>query len=194
MKGGAEFKKEILRKCLDALEAVGFTRYRKDHVDWPMEHGFHCWVGLNTALEDGCLDVNPFVGVHVVPIMKFYTSQEGSKYRRTTATYAVHMGELAPKVPVFRFNRDTDVEAEAQRLARLYLDIGLTYALSIGDYGQLLPLLRARLPMLGGYPELVASCLYLMGQKDEAKVLVEGFLQSHPGYFDEFALRFLSKF
>lgn len=187
----AEFKRNVLLKCYDALEAVGFTRYRKQDVDWPMEHGFHCWVGLNTGSENEHVDINPFVGVHVVPIMKLYTSLEGRKYSRSTATYAVHMGELVPKEPIFRFTRQTDVAAEADRLARLYADVGLSYAMSIGTYERLLPLLRDRVPMLGAYPERVASCLYLMGRKGEAWSFVEEFLQDHRDYFNGFAVPFL---
>ena len=156
-----------------------------------MQHGFHCWVGLNTGLEKEHLDINPFIGVHVVPIMKLYTSLEGRGYSRSTATYAVHMGELTPKEQVFRFTRKTDVAAEADRLARLYADVGLSYALSIGTYELLLPLLRDRVPMLGAYPERVASCLYLMGRKDEARSFVEEFLKEHQDYFEGFAVPFL---
>ncbi len=187
----AAFKQAVLLKCYDALEVEGFTRYRKQDVDWPMEHGFHCWVGLNTGLEKEHLDINPFVGVHVVPIMKLYTSLEGRKYSRSTATYAVHMGELTPKEQAFRFTRQTDVAEEAARLARLYADVGLSYALSIGTYELLLPLLRDRVPMLGAYPERVASCLHLMGRKDEARSFVEEFLKEHRDYFEGFAVPFL---
>lgn len=189
------FKQAVLLKCYDALEAEGFTRYRKQDVDWPMEHGFHCWVGLNTGLEKEHLDINPFVGVHVVPIEKLWTKEKAGrypgKYSRSHATYAVHMGELTPKEQAFRFTRQTDVAAEAARLARLYADVGLSYALSIGTYELLLPLLRDRVPMLGAYPERVASCLYLMGRKDEARSFVEEFLKEHRDYFEGFAVPFL---
>lgn len=187
----AAFKQAVLLKCYDALEAIGFARYGKQDVDWPMEHGFHCWVGLNTGLEKEHLDINPFVGVHVVPIMKLYTSLEGRRYSRSTATYAVHMGELVPKEPIFRFTRQTDVAAEADRLARLYADAGLSYAMSIGTYERLLPLLCDRVPMLGAYPERVASCLYLMGRREEARSFVEEFLPDHRDYFEGFAVPFL---
>lgn len=190
----AAFKKAVLLKCYEALEVEGFTRYRMQDVDWPMEHGFHCWVGLNTSLEKDYLDINPFVGVHVVPVMKFYTFLEGRKYSRSTSTYSVHMGELAPKEQAFRFTRETDVTAQAARLARLYSDVGLSYALSIGTYESLLPLLRERVSMLGAYPERVASCLYLMGHKEEARLFVEDFLQDHQGYFESFAVPFLRFF
>ena len=191
----AVFKRIVLLKCYDALETAGFTRYRKEGVDWPMEHGFQCWVGLNTGLDKEHLDINPFVGVHVVPVEKLWTRIKTGKYpwkyNRGHSTYAVHMGELAPKEAIFRFTRQTDVAAEAKRLARLYADVGLSYALSIGTYERLLPLLQERVPMLGAYPERVASCLYLMGRKEEARSFVEEFLQDHRDYFEGFAVPFL---
>lgn len=156
-----------------------------------MGNGFHGWVGLNTGLENEHLDINPFVGIHVAPIMKLYTSLEGRKYSRSTATYAVHMGELAPQEPSFRFTRKTNIEAEAHRLARLYVDIGLPYALSIGTYDRLLPLLHERVKSLGGYPERVASCLYMMDRKDEARDFTKAFLEDHRSYFEAFAVPFL---
>lgn len=189
------FKQAVLLQCYDALEAAGFARYRKQDVDWPMQHGFHCWVGLNTALEKEYVEINPFVGVHVVQIEKLWTSIKTGKYparySRGHATYALHMGRLVPHEPVFRFTRNTDVEAEAARLAHLYADMGLSYAMSIGGYERLLPLLQERVPMWGGYPERVASCLYLMSRKEEARSFVEEFLQDHRDYFEGFAVPFL---
>lgn len=189
------YKRLVRLKCYDALESAGFVRYRKEGVDWPMENGFHCWVGLNTVVEQGCVEINPFVGVHVVPIEKLWTSLKTGRYpgryHRGDATYGLHMGELAPKERVFRFDRQTDVAAEADRLARLYTDVGLSYALSIGTYSRLLPLLRERIAMLGGYPERVASWLYLMDQKEEARAFAESFLKGQQDYFEGFADPFL---
>lgn len=191
----AAYKRVVLLKCCDALEDVGFTRYRKEGVDWPIENGFHCWVGLNSALEPEYVEINPFVGMHVVPIEKLWTSLKigryPGKYSRSVATNAVHMGTLAPHEPVFRFTRQTDIEAEAARLARLYASVGLAYAQSIASYEQLLPLLQDRVPMLGGYPERVAACLYLMDRKDEARAFVEDFFKEHRNYFEGFAVPFL---
>jgi hypothetical protein len=189
----AEFKKAVVLACCDALERHGFTRFKKENVDWPLVDGFHCWVGLNTGLYPDFVDINPFVGVHVVPIMKFYTALEGRKYARTTATYARHMGELAPHVPAFEFTLSTDVPTEARRLAQLYATVGLEFAKAIADYESLLPLLRERIDMLGAYPERVASCLYLMGRKADARKFVEEFLPAHQDYFAGFATPFLRK-
>lgn len=185
------YKHLVLKHCYDALEAAGFTRFRKEAVDWPFEGSFHCWVGLNNALQKEYVEVNPFVGVHVATIMKLYTGLEGRKYNRGIATYAVHMGELAPKERAFRFTRQTEVLAEASRLARLYVTVGLPYVQSIASYERLLPLLKSRISMLGAYPERVASCLYLMGRKDDARAFVEAFVKEQPDYFEGFATPFL---
>jgi len=188
------YKQVVRQHCYDALTEAGFSRFRKEGVDWPFENGFHCWVGINTAMEKDYIEINPFVGVHVVQIEKLTAIKAGQhprKYNRGIATYAVHMGELAPKERAFRFSRQTDVATEAARLARLYVSVGLPYARSIANYESLLPLLRSRIPQLGGYPESTAACLYLMDRKDEARVFVEEFVKQQPDYFRGFATPFL---
>ena len=187
----ANFKRAVLLKCYEALATAGFCRYRKEDVDWPIEDGFHCWIGLNTGLYREHVEINPFVGLHVVPIMRLCTSLEGRKYSRSVATYARHMGELKPDERVFHFTRRTEMDVQAARLARLYVDAGLPYARSIASYERLLPLLRERIGMLGGYPERMASCLYLMGREEEARAFVEEFLKVNRNYFEGFALPFL---
>ena len=187
----AVFKKAVLLQCYRALETAGFTRYRKQEVDWPMQNGFHCWVGLNTSSEKELVQINPFVGVHVVSVMQLYSNLEKRKYSRNIATYAVHMGTLAPRERLFQFTRQADIAEEANRLACLYADVGLSYAMSLGTYDRLLPFLQERVSMLGAYPERVASCLYLMGREDEARCFVEVFLKEHRDYFEGFAVPFL---
>jgi hypothetical protein len=189
----AKFKQHVLLKCYEALAVAGFTRYRKEDIDWPLDKVFHGWVGLNTGLYDEYVAINPFVGIHAVPLMKLYTVLEGRKYSRNIATYALHIGELAPKVPVFEFTRETNIDEEAARLAQLYVDVGLPYSKSIASYEVLLPLLQERIPMLGAYPERVASCLYLMGRKEDARTFTEDFLMQKSDYFKGFAVPFLKK-
>ncbi len=172
-----------------------FTRFRKEGVDCPLENGFHCWVGINTALEKDYVEINPFVGAHVVPVEKLWKSLKGGKYlgkyNRGYATYALHMGHLVSDEPVIRFSQPMDVDAEAARVARLYSTIGLTYARSTAAYERLLPLLQERIEMLGAYPERVACCLYLMGRKEEARAYVEGFLPKKRDYSEGFAVPLL---
>jgi hypothetical protein len=184
------FQKSVLLKCYDALSAAGFLRFRREGVDWPFEGGFHCWVGLDTVLKKDHLAINPFVGVHVVPIMKFYTALECRRYSRTVSTYALDMGKLKSYGPVFRFTRHSDVDAVVARLVRLYTSAGLAYAKSIANYELLLPLLQRRVGMLAEYPERTAACLYMMGRKDEARSFTEKFFAQHRDYFEGFAAPF----
>lgn len=191
----AAFRREVLGVCHDALVKEGFARFRKEAVDMPIRDGFHCWVGLNTGLYSSHVAINPFVGIHVVPIERLWTSlkrgQYPGRYDRCTATYAVHVGELAPEEMAFEFSRDTDIASEARRLARLYSTVGLTFACSIISYEKLLPLLLGRSDMLGAFPERVAACLFLMNRRDEARAFVEEFRVRNRDYFDGFAAPFL---
>lgn len=199
MRCDAKFKKQIRLACYDALEHEGFTRFRKEGVDWPIRDGFHCWVGLNTALLPDRMEILPFVGVHVVPIWKFIAEIEGSKYDRRIATYAINMGLLKSIADerAFAFaprQSEGFIASECERLAHLYATAGLDYARSIASYETLLPLLQQHVDRLGGYPERFASCLYLMDRKAEARQFVEDFLGSKYGdYIEGFAIPFLQK-
>jgi hypothetical protein len=90
----AAFAKQIKLTLLDALQAEGFTRYRKYNVDWPLEKGFHCWVSLNTALYPDRVGLIPLVGVHVEPIERLSHTIQRRKYDRGIATYALNMGKI----------------------------------------------------------------------------------------------------
>ena len=159
-------------------------------MDRPIVDGFHCWVGLNEGLHRTHLNINPFVGVHVVPLMKMAARLEGRSYRRSTATYAIHMGEIAPDEYAFEFTEDTDIEAESERLARLYDSVGFPYAKSLSSYEAILPLLESRLDMLGGYPERVAICLLMLGRRQEALACVDEVQKRKPNYFGNFVSAF----
>lgn len=187
----AVFSQAVLLKCYDALSMAGFVRFRKGGLDWPLRAGFRCSVGFDSVLEQGHLAINPFVGVNVVPIMIFCTSLERRKYHRSVSTYALDMGELKPREPIFRFTRHSDVAAVVARLVSLYTSAGLAYARSIGNYESLLPLLQSRVGMLGQYPQRTAACLYLMGRKDEARSFTETIRARHRGYFEAFAVSFM---
>lgn len=200
MRCDAKFKKQIHLQCFDALERAGFTRFRKEGVDWPLHDGFHGWVGLNTALEPDRVEILPFVGIHVIPIQKLCSFKGGKypyKYSRSSATYAINMGlleSIADDERAFAFaphQSDAFIQSECERLAHLYATAGLDYARSIASYDALLPLLQERVQRLGGYPEQVASCLYLMGRKVEAREFIENFPEKYREYIDDFAKPFL---
>lgn len=198
MRREISLKKVIRLKCYDALEQAGFTRFAKEGVDWPLENGFHCWVGLNTGVYSNLVEVNPFVGVHVVPLERLAAVIKGRKYDRGIATYAIPMGELdsVRNEQAFSFSPEQSnafVDSETQRLALLYTTAGVSFASSIASYVKILPLLEGRLDMLGGYPESVACCLYLMGDEASACKFVTDFASKEPKYFNSFALAFLKR-
>jgi hypothetical protein len=152
-------------------------------------------VGINAAADRDCVEVSPFVGVHAVSIEKLWTrlkrGEYPGRYDRGVATYALHLGELVPNVRAFHFVDETDVDLETERLAALYHGVGVSFAQSISSYERLLPLIEGRVEWLGGYPERVACCLYLMGRISDAREFTERFLQTERDYFEGFALPFI---
>jgi hypothetical protein len=110
----AKYQKEVLLSCYEAFAQAGFSRFRKEGIDWPLGGGFHGWVGLNTGLYDEYVQINPFIGVHVVQIEKLWTSLEQRKYDRGDASFAIHMGEIAAKERAFRFTRTTNAAFHMQ--------------------------------------------------------------------------------
>ncbi|MBB4101055.1 hypothetical protein [Sphingomonas kyeonggiensis] len=199
MKCDAKFKESVLGICLDALESAGFRRYRKDAVDWPVGKDFNAWVGLNTGLYEDRVEIGPFVGVHAARIEKMWMGLLGRKYPGPygrAATYSINIGEIdgAADLPTFAFapwQSKRFIESEAIRLAEIYQSIGLGFSKSISSYESLLPLISQKVTMLGGCPERVACCIYIMGDMRGARQFVEGFLREEPDAFDAFARVFL---
>jgi hypothetical protein len=184
------FQKWVLLRCYAALSAAGFVRFRQGGVDWPLRDGFHCWVGLDSVLNKDHLVVNPHVGLHVVPIMRLCAALEHRKYDRCAATYALDLGELKSREPIFRFTPHSNLDAVVGRLVRLYTSVGLMYAESIARYELLLPLLQSRVGMRAQYPERTAACLHLMGREAEARTFTENLLTQNRDYFNGFAVPF----
>jgi hypothetical protein len=195
-KCNAAFKHDIYMQMMEAFAQNGFTRFRKDNVDWPFNPDFHCWVGLNTALYPHVVEINPNIGIHAPIIHKLYTQLGERKYSRGTATYAITLGEIKAisNEMAFAFTPSQSedfVRSEINRLVQLYVQFGLPYAFSIASNDALLPLLKDRIPRLGGYPELYACCLYLMGRKADAYDFCATFLEKGKPSFEIFGKNFL---
>lgn len=192
------FTNAVRIQCYDALEAAGFTRFRKEGVDWPLHPGFHAWIGLNTGVHNDHVRINPFVGVHVEPIERLWTSMTSgryvTKYDRGVATYAIHLGHLDGGMPFIVCAEDepaASIKAKCSELAQTYRRVGLPYSQSIASYEALLPLFRKRLSSLGANPEKYAACLYLMGDLKGSLTFCQNFLEEHRDYFESFAIPFL---
>jgi hypothetical protein len=70
----AAFKNEVRLRCYEALQREGFTRYRKESVDWPLSDEFSFWLGLNTALLASYVEINPFIGIHATVMAKLVSA------------------------------------------------------------------------------------------------------------------------
>jgi hypothetical protein len=199
VKCDAQFKKHVLDCCYQSLQNVGFRRRRKHDADWPLSPAFTAWVGLNTGLYSDRLEINPYVGVHAPEVEKLRMKLSGLQYpgrSGPSATYAKNIGELdaAKQERVFSFQAhltEEDIGAEAKRLARLLQTTGLAYSKSIASYETLLPLMRERVGMLGGYPQRVCCCLHLMGLRSEARAFAEHLSREEPEALGSFAAAFI---
>lgn len=198
----AAFKNRILLECYDTLEKHGFTRFSKLGVDYPIHDGFHCWVGLNVALYPDRVDLVPNVGLHVVPIEEMVCTLDkgeyATNYDRGVATYSVNIGELASvgDERAFAFSpqqSDSFISSECERLALLYATEGIKYAKSIASYESIVPLLKENVGTLGGNPERLAACLYMVGKKVEAMEFLKTFPEQYKGYIKGFSVPFLEK-
>ncbi|MBV6323962.1 hypothetical protein [Duganella violaceipulchra] len=165
--------KSVRKACLDALAAVGIPR-KYDRGVLQLSDGFFAWIGLNTGTHSDFIRINPFVGVHATEVMKVFCAVAGMKWRPGEwATYAVHLGELCPDVQQFIFATEADVPGEAARLAQTIAEFGMPYAKTLCSYDTLLPLLKARVPGLGGAPQMYAVTLALNGELAAAQAFLE---------------------
>lgn len=195
----SQFKQRVLTCCYDSMEDAGFRRTRKHDADWHLNPEFDAWVGLNTALDPQRLEINPFVGVHAPVLERLWMDLSRLRYPGRygrSATYAKHIGELetAQRERTFIFEAHSTehaIRAEAQRLARLLRTTGIDYARAIASYDALLPLMYERAPMLGGYPQRICCCLYLMDRPTEARALAGQWASEEPDAFGSFAETFI---
>lgn len=195
----ARFAGAVEAACEAALIGVGFKRPRQGCIVYEINADFFGWIGLNRGMHAGFVRINPFVGIHCIPLMRLYTELEGRKYQKgAVATFAVHLGELSPSVAAFEFHQESDIETESRRLAEVVLEVGLPFMRAHASYDAILPILEERVPTLGGYPERVASALYLTGDIERARRFVSDRRAEYAtkdaavrASFDTFALPFL---
>jgi hypothetical protein len=165
------FLNRVDSACDQAFKTYGFQSRRRGSPLLPIGEDFYGWVGLNRYNRSGYLQLNPFVGLHCIPMMRIWYGIDDrldKRFAGRTATFAFHMGEIAPHVEVFIFRDDANVEAEAARLAHCVHEFGVPWMKQHATLEAILPLLKSREAMLGGYPELIAIAMYLLGRHDEA--------------------------
>lgn len=165
--------REATLLCQKELVEAGFVKTTTGAAR-EISSGAFLWVGLNAGTHSGFVRINPFIGLHVAPIMKLVADLEGSKYSKLKlATVSVHLGELVPEVEQFTFDGEHDRQ-QASRLVSVIEQYGLPWALA--SLENIAELLEARVPQLGGYPQKYAAALLLEGQVAAASKFVEGHL------------------
>ncbi|WP_417450403.1 hypothetical protein [Kordiimonas sp.] len=187
------FVDSVIEACVDALVSVGFRKRGKSNVFNPMTASFTGWVGLNEGNHEGYLRINPNVGIHCVPLERFWRGFEGLKYSPTTATIALPLGTFCADEDEFLFSLSENIEPEAKRLAQLYKNYAIPFYETHASYEALLPMLLEKVDMLGAYPERVAGTYYLQGRYEEARSFTESMLKKEKEYFSGFGLPFLKK-
>lgn len=168
------FIRDVEEACDTALVEIGFNRPRRGTRYLEITEDFLGWVGLNQGRHGDFLRINPFVGIHCVPLMKLCDELEGKKYKKgSIATIAVHLGEICPDVDQFIFRPGEHIQSEALRLSIEIGKRGVPWMTKHASYEAILPIIEDNVPTLGGYPERVAAAYYLMGEKEKARNFVE---------------------
>lgn len=176
------FAQIVEDQCDHELVDLGFKRPRKGTRYLEITKDFLGWAGLNRGRVEGHLRINPFIGIHCVPIMKLRAELQGKKYQKGRyATYAVHLGEISPHSDQFVFESESDIVSEARRLSVTIGNHAVPWMLGHANYGSLLPLIETRFEMLGGYPQSLALGYFLSGTPKKARDLID----SNPQIFYE---------
>ncbi|MEP3891743.1 MAG: hypothetical protein ABJN69_14895 [Hellea sp.] len=175
------FVDSVLKACDEALKLKSFETPRNGTRFIRLDENFLGWVGLNKGNYADNLQINPFIGIHCIPIMRLNSHLAAEKYKQgVSASYAIHMGEIAPKLRQFIFSSSTDLHDEAERLANEIATHALPWMKAHASYEILIPLFESKLEMLGGYPERYVSALYYSGKIEKAK----NFVQERTDIFD----------
>ena len=166
--------------CDKALGEKGFVRPRRGSRYWELNDNFLGWVGLNIGAHPEFVRINPFIGIHIVPVMERIASLEHKKYRKgDIATVALHLGEVAPDVPEFVFQGIAAAEDEAARLASIIYEYAVPWFQRHANYEVILEMLLQEDYRLGGIPERAAVTMVAMGQIDRAREYIRAKLSEY---------------
>lgn len=189
----SDFKKYVLNECESEFKKQGFYTPRKNCILFELNKEFYGWVGMNTAINSGILEINPFIGVHCKDIMEIRDFLWGSKYKLgDVATVSVHFGTILPTADSFIFSNDNPehVHAECSRLVSAITDYGIPYMKKISTLDNLIHALEDKVKMLGGFPESYAIALCKNNQAERCLQ----FLDEHSEVIRPYGGNIVSKF
>jgi hypothetical protein len=168
-----EIAESTERQVKEELLRAGFERIDSRRVCLRIDANFLGWVGLNRGTVDGHLRVNPFVGVHSIPLMRAYYMARGERYVvGDVATFAQHLGEITPRATDFIVPDEASVAPVASDIATAITTHGVPFMRQIANYEALVTLLEPLAARFGGNPQKLALALHFQGKDAEAKALV----------------------
>jgi hypothetical protein len=182
----------VAESCEKCLEEIGFKRSKAGPLFIEIGGEFLGWVGLNRGTHRDLIRINPFIGLHVVPVEEMKNLFHRKKYRKgANATTSIHLGEIAPDVLAFTFMSEKDLIPESKRLAETIAIHAVPWFFEHANYPWLISRLESNLPMLGGMPEAYAAARYLNGDVEGAisyvKYAMHEFSNDGKGYDQYFA-------
>lgn len=194
-----DFQESVELKCLELFEETGFSKYRKDRVDYAISSDFKCWVAYSSYFSEDRLNFIPNIGVHAVTVEKFIAKTDLSKlkkYNRGVATYSLNLGSIESlnqekEISFSLTMSDKELSEEAKRMVGLYKGAGLEYAESIANYEALVRLLKTMTKSLGGFPQRYATCLHFLDRTEEAKEFLSSMPKEDQGAIDSFIEPFM---
>ncbi len=186
-----KFRDEVDSACDRAFESFGFQSRRRGSPRIRIDDDFYGWVGLNRSGVGDAVRIDPFIGVHCVPVMRmfyeldFYRNPKPKYLIGDTATISVHIGAFASELRPFIFKSDKPLENEAGRLAESIVKYGLPWMRAHASLNGILARLREREAILNGVPERIAITLFLLGRFEDLIAYLDRkrdeFAQ-HPGW------------
>lgn len=186
---------KILTAITEELIRLGHKRYSKRVVAIDFGDGFFSWLGVPLSrINQTSFEVYVNVGIHAENLNRMFVSLRSDKninYSRSVTTYAIPIEMLDGVGKLDHIIRLDNYLDKSKEFAVMIAENGIKFSRSIANYETLLPLLKGRLNMHGGYPEFFACCLFFLNRLDEAKQFVEDFNRRSPGYFGAFFANFM---
>lgn len=180
----SKFRRRVLDACEAALTRRGFSRVRTHRNILEISKDFQGWIGFCDGIYHDQVRITPALGVHCVPLMRLMCSMKGSRYRRSEfASISYALSDVKKGVDPFEFTSEESLVTVSERLASIIERYGIPFMRAYASYEAVVSVSKARSGTLGGYPEMAAAALYLMGRTGESKEWIA--LQREPFRLDD---------
>jgi hypothetical protein len=170
------FVSAVKDACKRDLSAAGFQRQRIGYA-LGLTPGFVGRLGLNVAVdrEDGCVEVNPIVGVRAQEVEQLVTQLSGrNAHNPFLPTISTNLGYVMPQASYYRrlFCSYDDLDAGAAELTQLVVSFGLPFMRRNSNLEDLSQSMEGHV----GWPDVISYSLpvayVLLGQLDRAHAYV----------------------